>query len=90
MLDDSPPCCRLQGRLSQTEISHFGSSLHLKDTETKSVGSEHSGGAGRDGGLRRQKTSKEQHYDNSDNKKNVWMDSNKCITVILGKKILNM
>lgn len=28
-----PPCCRLRGRLSQTETFHFGSSLHLKKTK---------------------------------------------------------
>lgn len=37
LLDDSPPCYRLRGRLSQTEISHFGSSLHLENTKTKAV-----------------------------------------------------
>lgn len=98
MLDYSPPCYRLQGRLSQTEIFHFGSSLHLKSTNTKTIVffplidcEEHSEGLGRDRGLRRQKISKDQHNNNNSNNKKC-LDRfqrlllRKCITATLGKK----
>lgn len=73
MLDYSPPCYRLQGRLSQTEIFHFGSSLHLKSTNTKTIVffppidcEEHSEGLGR------QKISKDQHNNNNSNNKKMF------------------